>query len=329
MNYRSFGKTDLQVSEIGFGAWAIGGPAFAGTMPIGWGETDDATSEKALLRAFELGINFYDTADFYGLGHSEELIGKVFGNRPDVLIASKVGQKLGDNAVVIDYSKTHILQACEDSLRRLRRDTIDYHQLHIAKVAHLEQGECIEAMEELQKAGKIRYWGISLNTFAPEPEADFFLKHQIGHGFQVVFNVLNQHILPYLPKMQAQGYGIIARMPLQFGLLAAKFDTSTTFDANDHRSLRLTPEIIQAANTALQPVWELAQQYNLSPAEFSLSYILSYPEISTIIPGIRTPEQADKNTKGLVSLKPEDKAFVRDQYAIAYRSIIEMMRKQG
>ncbi|GAA4396344.1 aldo/keto reductase [Nibrella viscosa] len=328
MNYRSFGNTDLQVSEIGFGAWAIGGPAFAGTMPIGWGETDDAMSEKALLRALDRGINFYDTADFYGLGHSEALIGKVFGNRPDVLIATKVGQKLGDNKVEIDYSKKYILQACEDSLRRLRRDTIDYHQLHIARVAHLEQGECIEAMQQLQQAGKIRYWGISLNTFAPEPEADFFLKHQIGHGFQVVFNVLNQHILPYLPKMHAQGYGIIARMPLQFGLLAGKFDTSTTFSDSDHRSFRLTPEIIQASNDALQPVWALARQYNVSPAEFSLSYILSFPEISTIIPGIRTPDQADKNTQGLVTLKPEDKAFVMEQYETAFRPVVEMMREK-
>ncbi|GAA4470075.1 aldo/keto reductase [Nibrella saemangeumensis] len=329
MNYRSFGRTDLQVSEIGFGAWAIGGPAFAGTMPIGWGETDDTTSEKALHRAFDLGINFYDTADFYGLGHSEELIGRVFGNRSDVIIASKVGQKLGDNKVEIDYSKAYIMQACEDSLHRLRRDTIDYHQLHIAKVAHLEQGECIEAMEQLQQEGKIRYWGISLNTFAPEPEADFFLTHQIGHGFQVVFNILNQHILSYLPNMQAQGYGIIARMPLQFGLLAGKFDTSTTFDANDHRSFRLTPELIETSNKALQPVWELARQYGVSPAELSLSYILSFPEISTIIPGIRTPEQADKNTKGLVQLKPEDKAFVMQQYETAFRPVVEMMRRQG
>ena len=132
MNYRQFGKTDLRVSEIGFGAWAIGGAATVGNIPIGWGHADDATSEQALLEALDAGINFFDTADFYGLGHSEELIGKVLGANQNAIIATKVGHRNIDNKIVLDYSKKYILSACEESLKRLKRDSIDYYQFHSA-----------------------------------------------------------------------------------------------------------------------------------------------------------------------------------------------------
>src|SRR6478609_1114948 len=220
MNYRKFGKTDLLVSETGFGAWAIGGAAMSNGMAIGWGKTDDSESVKALETAFENGINFYDTADFYGMGHSEDLIGKTFGNSDKVIIASKVGQKVGKvKPVDVDYSKAYMLSACNASLKRLRRDSIDYYQLHIANLEHLQQGECIEAMEQLKTEGKIRYWGISIFTFNPFPEAEFILNNNLGHGFQLVFNIINQKAYPLLHRMKEQGYGIIARMPLQFGLL--------------------------------------------------------------------------------------------------------------
>jgi aryl-alcohol dehydrogenase-like predicted oxidoreductase len=293
MNYRKFGNTSLLVSEVGFGAWAIGGPAFAGTMPIGWGNTDDKDSIAALNKSLDCGINFYDTADFYGLGHSETLIGKVFGNSDKVIVASKVGQKLGkDKPVDVDYSKDYMISACENSLKRLKRESIDYYQLHIANINHLQQGDCLEAMELLQQQGKIRYWGISLFTFNPFPEAAYIMQHKLGNGFQLVFNIINQKALPLLQQMKQAGYGIIARMPLQFGLLAGKFTPATQFDESDHRSFRLTPAIIEQATDALQKVWPLAEQYHISRAALALSFILSFNEICTVIPGIRTAEQA-------------------------------------
>ena len=329
MNYRKFGNTSLTVSEVGFGAWAIGGPAEVGGTAIGWGDADDATSEQALHRADELGINFYDTADFYGLGHSEELIGRVFGNRNDVIIATKVGQREQNGKIVVDYSKQHVLSACEASLRRLRHEQIDFYQLHVAKVSHLETGDCLEAMTQLQQDGKIRYWGISLNTFAPQPEADFFLNNHLGDGFQLVFNVLNQRVRPYLSTMHERGYGLIARMPLQFGLLAGQFSSATTFPPTDHRHYRLTPTIIEATNAALRPVWDLCNKYGVSPAELSLSYVLSHPGISTVIPGIRTPAQADKNTNGIVQLDADDVAFITHLYEKDFEPLVAMMQKQG
>ncbi len=330
MQYRTFGNTDLQVSEVGFGAWGIGGPAMAGDIPIGWGDVDDETSTKALQKAHELGINFYDTADFYGLGHSEELIGKVFGSQKNVLIATKVGHRLAnDQSIFVDYSKSHILRACEDSLRRLKRETIDYYQLHSAKKADLEKGECLEALEQLKQQGKIRYWGVSLNTFAPEPEANYLLTHQLGHGFQLVFNVINQQALDIIKRAQAQGIGIIARMPLQFGLLTGKFDKDTRFETNDHRHFRLTPDILASSLEALEEIWPLTEKYGISKTELSMSFILSFEAISTVIPGIKTPEQAEKNTQGIVKLDKEDRDYMVSLFESKFRSVLQQMQEQG
>ncbi|MCU0395923.1 MAG: aldo/keto reductase [Chitinophagaceae bacterium] len=327
MKYRRFGSTDLQVSEIGFGAWAIGGAANVGGMPIGWGPSDDAVSRQALQAALDAGINFYDTADFYGLGHSETLIGELFGNRPDVVIATKVGQKVGeDGKIAIDYSKAHIMQACEKSLQRLRRDTIDYYQLHVARVHHLQQGECIEAMEQLKQQGKIRYWGASLITFAPEPEAEVLLEMQKGHGFQLVLNLINQLAVPIMQKAAQQGYGIIARMPLQFGLLSGKIRPTDTFSPEDHRSFRLTPNIIQTTQDILRT---LAKQYNTSLSSLALSFILGFPEVSTVIPGIRTPQHVALNTEGLVTLSAADHQHLRDIFQSRWQPVMQMMQAQG
>ncbi|MBI2283345.1 MAG: aldo/keto reductase [Bacteroidetes bacterium] len=331
MNYRKFGNTDLTVSEIGFGTWAIGGAAFVGKIPIGWGPSDDAVSAAAIHKALDAGISFFDTADFYGLGHSEELLGNTLGNRNDVVIASKVGQKVGaNNNIEIDYTKDYVIKACDASLKRLKRDHIDFHQLHVARMQHLENGECIEAMQQLQKEGKIRYWGISLITFHPFPEADFFLTNQIGQGFQLVFNLINQRALPIINQAAAKGYGIIARMPLQFGLLSGKIKPDTVFTADDHRSYRVVPPITEATLQILkEQVWPLCEKYQTTASGLALSYILSYPEISTVIPGIRTPEHVGLNTDHLVTLEAADKQHLQNLYETHWLPVMEMMEKQG
>lgn len=329
MQYRKFGKTDLLVSEIGFGAWAIGGGAMIGNTAIGWGNANDRDSKIAIHRSLELGINFFDTADIYGLGHSEQIIGEVLGNKKNVIIATKVGNVPRNEQFTVDYSKEYILNACEESLKRLKRDAIDYYQLHTARVTHLQQGGCIEAMALLQRQGKIRYWGISLNTFDPFPEADFFINSRIGNGFQLVLNILNQKALTVIKKASAEGYGIIARMPLQFGLLTGKFDHGFSFPDNDHRKNRLTKEIVETANTELEPVWQLCKKYGVNKTQLSLSYILSYDEVSTIIPGIRTAAHAEMNTTGLVRLDNADRELIEQLGATHFVPVMEMIQKQG
>lgn len=329
MHYRKFGHTDLEVSNIGFGSWAIGGGAMVGDTAIGWGDADDTTSRKAIKAALDAGINFFDTADIYGLGHSETLLGEALAKHKDVIIATKAGNVARNGQFTTDYNKDYILSACEASLKRLQRDVIDYYQLHTAKIAHLEQGDCVQAMQQLQQQGKIRYWGISLSTFNPAPEAEYFMSHHIGHGFQLVLNILNQRALKIVRDAGAKGYGVIARMPLQFGLLTGKFDEGASFSTNDHRHNRLTSDVIHASKEALEPVWELCKQYNTTKTGLALSYILSYPEISTVIPGIRTAAQVKDNTHGIVPLKKEDRELIESLGETSFAEVMSLIEQKG
>jgi aryl-alcohol dehydrogenase-like predicted oxidoreductase len=327
MQYRQFGNTDLRVSEVGFGAWAIGGGAMVGNTAIGWGGSDDAVSCQAIKTALDQGINFFDTADIYGLGHSETLLGQELGNRQDVVLASKAGNVARDGQFTVDYSKNYIVAACEASLKRLKRDAIDYYQLHTARLVHLEQGECIEAMQLLQQQGKIRCWGLSLNTFNPSVEADYLMQNGLGSGFQLVLNIINQRALPLFKDMAAKGYGIIARMPLQFGLLTGKFDAGVAFEENDHRKNRLTTKIVTAAIEATAPVWQLCKKYNCTKTQLAMSYVLAYPGVSTVIPGIRTPQQAIDNTGGLVKISEADMNMIENLDSLT--GLLQMIEQQG
>ena len=329
MQYRKFGNTGLIVSEIGFGAWAIGGGAMIGNTAIGWGDVNDAHSVHAIEAAVEAGITFFDTADIYGLGHSETILGTALAHYPDVAIATKVGNVARNGQFTTDYSKEHILSACEESLKRLKRDTIDYYQLHTVKRAQLEEGSCVAAMNLLQEQGKIRYWGISLNTFEPLPEASYCMEQGIGSGFQVVLNLINQQSLDLIRAGAEQGYGMIARMPLQFGLLTGKFSNTSQFKKNDHRHKRITPELIGQAESVLEPVWELCTKYGCTKTAMALSYILSYDEVSTVIPGIRTADQVHSNTTGLVKLEAGDKAMIEGLGKGAFVHLLQAIKAQG
>ncbi len=330
MNYRKFGKTDLLVSEIGFGAWAIGGGAMIGETAIGWGNANDNESVKAIHAALDAGINFFDTADIYGLGHSETLLGKTIGKNKQVIIATKGGNVSRNNKFTVDYSKEYLVEACEKSLKRLKRDYIDYYQLHTARVNHLENNECIEALNLLQKQGKIKYWGLSLPTFEPVAEAELLLEKNIGNGFQLVLNLINQKALPLIKQSAAKGYGVIARMPLQFGLLTGKFDEAkTTFAENDHRKKRLTNEVIEKSLEALEPVWKLCDKYQVNKTQLAMSYILSYPEVSTVIPGIRTPQHVKDNTSGLIKLDAKDLQIIEEYGKNDLAELMKLIQAQG
>jgi aryl-alcohol dehydrogenase-like predicted oxidoreductase len=329
MQYRKFGNTDLLVSETGFGAWAIGGGAMIGGTSIGWGDVDDEISKKAIHAALDAGINFFDTADIYGLGHSEKILGETIGPLQNIIIATKAGNVARNDQFTVDYSKQYILSACDASLKRLQRDVIDYYQLHTARVNHLQNGECIEAMQELQKQGKIRYWGLSLNTFDPFPEAGYLMQQNAGNGFQLVLNILNQKALPVITNAWKKGYGIIARMPLQFGLLTGKFGPDSVFAVNDHRHGRLTKEVISASNEVLQPVWSLCNKYRITKTQLALSYVLSYRGVSTVIPGIRTPEHVEQNANGLTRLDDKDIEMIENLGRADFESVMQLIKQQG
>ncbi len=324
----TFGQTDLSVSRVGFGTWAIGGAATAGGVAIGWGESDDTVSHRAISTALDRGVTFFDTADFYGLGHSETLLGETLGNNSDVTIATKVGHRLGsDGSIRLDYSRDHIMSACDASLKRLKRDCIDFYQLHSARLSHLKNGECIDAMERLVAMGKVRYWGLSLNTYSPQPEADYLIDRMLADGFQLVLSVINQRALSVVKRAAEHGYGVIARMPLHFGLLTGKLDTSSTFEPTDHRSFRLTKPIISQSMADLRPFFQIAESLRITPTALAIAFVLGHDGVSTVIPGMRTPEQAIENTDGPFGLADSEMAALSQLYVDVLEDLLKQMQE--
>ena len=295
MNYRKLGRTLIEVSEIGFGAWAIGGPFKLGKeFQAGWGKVDDSQSIEALETAFDLGITFYDTADVYGWGHSEELIGKAFKNKRDrVIIATKVGNKLDENGDwVKDFSREHVLQAVEASLKRLQTDHIDFYQLHSPFMDFEFTRETFDVFEELKKQGKIRSYGTSVT----EPSQGITIAElDRGDGFQVVYNILERDPEPELfPSCLEKNLAVIARTPLAFGFLTGKFKKGVTFPENDHRS-SLKREEIDERIEKVEKIKSLFAAGSKTMAQIALQFILSNSAVSVVIPGAKTPAQVRDN----------------------------------
>ncbi|HVO33341.1 MAG TPA: aldo/keto reductase, partial [Elusimicrobiota bacterium] len=209
MKKRAFGSTGLDVSEIGFGAWAIGGNAFGNS----YGPTDDAESLQAIRAALELGCTFFDTADVYGHGHSEELLAQGLGaRRRDVVVATKGGSDFYHEPARLNFTESHLAFAVDQSLQRLRTDYIDLYQLHNPPFSLIESGRLFEPLEKLKTQGKIRFYGISIH----EPQ-EGLLAIKMGRpaSIQVVYNYLRRDAAEELfPRALAEGVAIIAREPL-------------------------------------------------------------------------------------------------------------------
>ncbi len=295
MNYRKFGNTGMTVSDIGFGGWAIGGPAAAAGQPFGWGRTSDDESLAAIRRARELGVTFFDTADSYGFGRSESLLGIVLSRkRDDVVIATKVGvARDAEGKLRKDFSREHILHAVDGSLKRLRTDYIDLYQLHNPTLDDLRREDIQEAMDRLQEAGKIRYWGVSITT--PEEGIEIVNKGW-GYSLQVLYNVLNQAPATTLfPLAKEKGYGIVARVPLASGLLSGKFRPDTTFPGDDVRQNFLTPKRLEEVLPRVDEAKSIIGGTARTLAEGALRFVLANDAVSTTIPGMRNVRQVEMN----------------------------------
>ncbi|HEY5610502.1 MAG TPA: aldo/keto reductase [Thermoanaerobaculia bacterium] len=294
MQHRRLGNTGITVSEIGFGAWAIGGPLEVGGVPVGWGGTSNDESLTAIRRARELGVNFFDTADIYGGGRSESLLGIVLSRRrQDVVVATKVGVVRSAGEHRKDFSKKHIFYAIDGSLRRLRTDYVDLYQVHNPTMADLETEEIQEAMEMLQSWGKIRFWGISIGTPAEGIE---IVKRGWGYTLQVLYNILNQapeHEL--FPLAKEKGYGIIARVPLASGLLTGKFRADTVFPATDVRQNFLTTRRLEEALERIAEVKGIVGGTARSLGDAALRFVLANDAVSTTIPGATSAHQVEMN----------------------------------
>ncbi len=324
MKYRPLGATGLQVSEIGFGAWGIGG-ARQGAM--GYGPTDDEQSKRALRRAFDSGINFYDTADLYGFGYSEELIGEVFqGVRDKVVIASKVG--IIDSSGAQNFSPKHIRDSLEGSLRRLRSDYLDLYQLHDPPMGLLlEDPSVLEMLRHFQREGKIRAFGVSLHS----PEDGLTAIHELKIAcLQFNFSLVDQRGLKngLMDFCRQHKTGVIVRTPLCFGFLADTSLKSRDFDAQDHRR-RWSRDQVNLWSDAGSLFSAVLDDRRQTAAQKALRFCLSFKAVSTVIPGMLCEEQVDENvlasdmgTLGVAEMAKIEKIFKEHAFFLGLKGTV-------
>lgn len=301
MKYTQLGKKGPTISTIGFGAWAIGG--------MNWGKTDDEVSEKALHTALDEGVTLIDTADVYGFGHSEQLIADVLAERGkgDIIIATKAGNDfyhaeksddVGYGPIRQNYNKEYIIYAAEQSLKRLRVDTLDILQLHSGDTANLNRDDPWEALEQLKKDGKIRHAGWSIQSFQETSQLFILEKyHKVIDTLQVRYNLLEREAEKALfPRTMEYGIGVIVRIPLLFGLLTGKFSRNTRFSPDDHRRMNLSPDKLGGYLDHLERLRTIYDEYpEQTMAQVSLRFCITHPACQVAIPGAKTPKQVRDN----------------------------------
>jgi len=295
MQYRTLGRTGWNISPIGFGSWAIGGNA--------WGPTDDKTSLAALHRAIDLGVNFIDTADVFGNGHSEQLIAQVRKARGEqLIIATKAGRRLNPH-IAQEYTRENLTAFVERSLRNLQMEALDLLHLHCPPSEVYDMPEVFSILDELVQQGKIRYYGVCVERV---DEALKAVSYPNVQSVQLIFNLFrlkpSQHFFAVARQRQV---GILARVPLASGLLTGKFRPDTHFAPNDHRSFNRHGEAFDQGETfsgieyetGLQAVEELRPfvPQGWTMAQFALRWILMFPEVTSAIPGCKNPQQVEDN----------------------------------
>ncbi len=291
MEYRKLGDSDLEVSVIGFGAWGIGGAPF-------WSTEGDHPSCKAILKAFDLGINFFDTAPVYGFGHSEELLGKTLKSvRDKVILATKCGlvwRKENLGSIAKNTKRDSILNEIEQSLRRLQTDVIDLYQVHWPDV-NTPQEETMETLLEIQAQGKIRYIGLSNYSVEQTKEC---LKVGNIVSLQPEYSLLERSIeKETVPFCQENQIGIIAYSPLSSGVLTGKYDKSTKF--KDWRSKGIigtfTGEGYEKNIAKVDQLKALAQADGKTCGQMAINWVTRQPGLTTALVGVKNESQMEEN----------------------------------
>lgn len=293
MNYRLMGKTGLRVSEIGFGGWAIGGNAHGNSY--GW--TDDEQSVAAIKRAIELGGNFFESADIYGAGHSEELLGLAFSelglnSSEEIVVASQVGGRMDAAGTLrLDFSPDYVRYAADQSLRRLARVWIDLYQLHNPPLAQIREGSIFAVMDELKRQGKVRNWGVSVASV----EQGLAAIEAGAATVQISYNVLTRPPERRLfGAAQQSGVGLIVGEALANGLISGKYDLNSTWVSGDIRASLPRSYITECVQVAEQLRFLEAEDKRTLP-QAMIRYALDQPAVSSVIVGIKTPAQAEED----------------------------------
>lgn len=290
METRTLGKTGLEVTVIGFGGMTIGGA---------FGPVDDAQSMRALHAAVDAGMNFIDTSNAYGEGRSETLIGRFLREREDrdaILVFTKGGNNMVTR--VRNFEPGYIGECLDGSLERLGREPIDLYMLHNPSVDNMSAEDSYALLEKAKSDGKIRHWGVSINTL---PECELAVSQGRAATLQMEYNVVNQSAAGAFEAARSAAVGVISRVPLHRGYLSGRFDASTRFGEDDTRRRSLTPENLVALEGRLDAIKSVAGELDVSPAELAIRFCVSNPHVSCVIPGVRTVEQAKQNA---ASAKP-------------------------
>lgn len=306
MKYRRLGSTGFEVSEIGFGTWGLGGNSY--------GPVDDTESKKALKLAFEKGVNFYDTSDLYGTGHSEELLGEVFKDVRDRVIIGTKGGTLPHTGFKMpqDFSVKHLENALEGSLRRLKTDYIDLYQLHSPTINDIEKNDVIETLENFETQGKISTYGISVRS--PDDGKVAIEKYNFP-VIQANFNMIDQRAVDngLFDLAKEKGAGIIVRTPLVFGYLTDKLDGNEKFKGVDHRAKWPKDQLMRWADAP--DLFSFLYQER-TPVQAALRFCLDFDVVSTVIPGMMNVGEVKENilSSDLSSLSDEEHALIRKIY---------------
>ena len=294
MNYRSFGRTDWSVSEIGFGAWAIGAD---------WGKVTEQEAMASLHAAVDNGVNFIDTADVYGNGRSEKLVARLVKERSEqIYVATKAGRRL-DPHVTEGYNRQNLTAFIERSLRNLDVDALDLLQLHCPTTQVYYNPEVFQVLDDLVKAGKIKHFGVSVEKVE---EAIKAIQYPGVKSVQIIFNIFRTRPAElFFDLAQEKQVAILARVPLASGLLSGKMNRQSTFSDDDHRTYNRGGESFDVGETfsgvdfqtgldAVEQIRALVPK-SMSMAQFALRWILMYDAVTTAIPGAKNVQQAVDN----------------------------------
>ena len=296
MRFRELGRTGFRVSEISFGAWAIGGS---------WGEVDDSESYAALNKAVDLGVNFFDTADVYGDGRSEQLLARLKRERSEpIIIATKAGRRL-DPHVASGYNRQNLTAFVERSLRNLHTEALDLLQLHCPPTEVYYNPELFGVLDDLVAEGKLRYYGVSVEKVEEALKA---IEYPNVQTVQIIFNMFRQRPAElFFPEAKRRQVGILARVPLASGLLTGKMTPRTTFATDDHRAFNRYGESFDRGETfsgvdydsgmrAVDEIRPLVPE-GASLTQLALRWILMFDAVTCAIPGAKRPEQAEENIR--------------------------------
>ncbi len=323
MQYRKLGKTNFKVSEVSLGAWQIGGS---------WGNVSDEDAERVVHAAIASGVNFIDTADVYGDGRSEGFIAKVLSEtKEQVFVATKAGRRLQPHTAD-GYNRSNLTAFVERSLKKLRRETLDLVQLHCPPVDVYYRPEVFAALDELKQAGKILYYGVSVEKVEEALKA---IEYPGVATVQIIFNIFRQRPKDlFFPRAQQRDVGILVRLPLSSGLLSGKITRHTAFAPDDHRNYNRHGEQFDRGETfsgvdfdvALDAVEEIRRVLpeGISMANFALRWILDHKAVSCVIPGARNEQQVFQNVaaSALPPLTSEQMAALAKLYDTKIRPLV-------